>query len=207
VEGDGVKRRWLLRDRPDLLGLLREQAAITLDGMRAFTRWVEGHAAAGDEVRAIEHRADAKKHELWLGLREAFTTPIDAEDLYALSVGVDGLLNGAKDLVRESEVLAMLPDAASVAMAATLQVGVERLVEAVAALATRDTDPTEPADAAVKSQRQLEHAYRDAMASLLDVADLREVMGRRELYRRFARIGIALEEVAERVWYAVVKES
>lgn len=45
------------------------------------------------------------------------------------------------------------------------------------------------------------------MSALIDVADLREVIGRRELYRRFARIGNDLTEVAERVWYAAVKEA
>ena len=45
------------------------------------------------------------------------------------------------------------------------------------------------------------------MSSLLAVTDLREVMGRREIYRRFARIGDDITEVAERVWYAAVKEA
>jgi hypothetical protein len=39
------------------------------------------------------------------------------------------------------------------------------------------------------------------------VDDLREVMARRELYRRCSRMGEAAVEVAERVLYAVVKES
>jgi hypothetical protein len=30
-------------------------------------------------------------------------------------------------------------------------------------------------------------------------------MGRRELYRRYSRTADAVEEVAERIWYAVVK--
>ena len=47
----------------------------------------------------------------------------------------------------------------------------------------------------------------DKPAGLLAVPDLREVMGRRELYRRFARIGDDITEVAERVWYAAVKEA
>jgi hypothetical protein len=45
------------------------------------------------------------------------------------------------------------------------------------------------------------------MSSLLEVGDLREVMGRREIYRRFARIGDDITDVAERVWYAAVKEA
>jgi hypothetical protein len=45
------------------------------------------------------------------------------------------------------------------------------------------------------------------MAALLEVDDLRDVTARRELYRRCSRIGEGAVEVAERVVYAVVKES
>ena len=45
------------------------------------------------------------------------------------------------------------------------------------------------------------------MGELLEVEDLREVMARRELYRRFSRLADGLIDVAERVWYAVVKEA
>ena len=45
------------------------------------------------------------------------------------------------------------------------------------------------------------------MAALLGLDDLREVMASRELYRRCARIGEDVVDVAERVWYAVVKQS
>lgn len=35
---------------------------------------------------------------------------------------------------------------------------------------------------------------------------IREVMGRRELYRRLSRIAETVVDVADRVWYAAVKE-
>ncbi len=38
-------------------------------------------------------------------------------------------------------------------------------------------------------------------------ADVREVIGRRELYRRMSRIAESVGEVADRVWYASVKET
>ncbi len=69
-----------------------------------------------------------------------------------------------------------------------------------------DGSKTDAADAAIKSQRQLERVYRHAMSALLEVDDLREVMGRRELYRRFSRIGDSVIEAAERVWYSTLKE-
>ena len=62
------------------------------------------------------------------------------------------------------------------------------------------------ADRAVEDQRHLQHSYRAAMSALIDVPDLREVAAQRELYRRLARTGDALADVAERIWYSVLKE-
>ena len=45
------------------------------------------------------------------------------------------------------------------------------------------------------------------MAALLEVDDRTERIARRELYRRCARIGETLVDVAERIAYAVVKQS
>ena len=45
------------------------------------------------------------------------------------------------------------------------------------------------------------------MLGLAELADLHEVAARRELYRRLARTGDGLVDVAERVWYSVLKES
>ena len=58
----------------------------------------------------------------------------------------------------------------------------------------------------MKTQRQLERVYRQAASALLEVEDLREVMGKRELYRRVSRISEILIQVADRVWYATVTE-
>ena len=158
-------------------------------------------------MRDFEHAADEKKRELWRTLRDAFTTPLDAEDLYSLSAGLDTVLNGAKNIVRESDVLSAQPDAAGAEMASHLAEGIEHLAEAFERLGTHDGDATVSADAAVKSERKLEHAYRRAMSALLEVDDLRVVMAHREIYRRYTHVGDSLVAVAERVWYAVVKEA
>jgi hypothetical protein len=65
---------------------------------------------------------------------------------------------------------------------------------------------TDCADAAVKSQRKLEHVYRTAMSALLQDKNPREVAARRELYRRISRTSDVIVEVAERVWYSVLKQ-
>jgi uncharacterized protein Yka (UPF0111/DUF47 family) len=162
-------------------------------------------------VRDKEHEADEVKREVRAALRRAFITPIGAEDIYVLSERLDAVMNGAKDAVRESEVMALRPDDATGAMAGLLAEGVRHLADAFARLEAHADDggdgATAAADEAVKTGRQLERVYRKAMSALVKEDDLREVMGRRELYRRFSRISEDVGEVAERVWYASVKEA
>ena len=150
--------------------------------------------------------ADVAKRELWRVLRDAFSPPLDAEDLYTLSADLDEVLNAAKDLVREMEVMDMEPDAPTREMVAFLAQAVRHLADAFRFLNT-DDDATEAADAAIKGQRRIERAYRPAMSALLQVEDLREVMSRREIYRRLSRMGDLVHTVAERIWYSVVKEA
>ena len=204
--------RWFLPDTPDLLGALMEQVEVTRDGMAALVAWARSGGAEADTraLRDAEHLADEKKRALRLMLKQAFTTPLDPEDLFILSERLDEVLNGAKDAVREAELMGLPPDAAIVEMCELLAQGVDRLAEAFAHLGpnhgTGGSEATDAADAAVKSCRGVERVYRSAMSALLEVEDLREVTGRREVYRRFSRLADMLIAVAERVWYAVVKE-
>lgn len=199
--------RWFLPETPDILGMLREQLAVTTEGMEALVGWARGDASRAEVVRDCEHRADVHKHAIRLALTTAFTTSLEAEDLFALSGQLDAVLNGAKDAVREAEVMALAPDQPTAEMAELLLEGVRHLGQAFDQLPSASSAATEAADAALKSQRQVEKVYRRAMGELLEVDDLREVMARRELYRRLARIADGVTEVAERVWYAVVKEA
>jgi uncharacterized protein Yka (UPF0111/DUF47 family) len=204
MEGVHV-RRWFLPRNPDLLALLNEQVAITVGGLDTFAKWSAGDASAARVVRDAEHEADAARRKLLEQLRAAFSTPLEPEDIYELSERLDALLNGAKNAVRESEVMNMAPDFAMESMGATIAEGGRHLATAFAALVTDNDQATEQADAAIKCQRAIERAYRKAMSDLQTVGDVTEVTGRRELYRRYARLGETLVSVAERIWYAVVK--
>lgn len=199
-------QRWFLPETPDVIGMLRSQLEVTIEGVDALAAWAQGDSAKADEIRSLEHHGDELKRELEVALTTAFTTPLEPEDVYALSRGIDWILNLSKDLVRESEVMACPPDAALAEMCTRLAESVHLLAEAVSALHGDDGDATEKANAALRAERQIEKAYREAMATLVVVDDLRELMSRRELYRRVARIGEHVVDVAERVWYTVVKE-
>lgn len=200
-------QRWFLPETPDVVGMLGSQFEVTIEGVDALAEWAQGDIAKADEIRSLEHQGDGLKRELEVALTTAFTTPLEPEDVYALSRGIDWILDLSKDLVRESEVMECPPDAALAEMCARLADSVHLLAKAVSALhGDDDGDATEKANAALRAERQIEKAYREAMATLVAVDDLRELMSRRELYRLVARIGEHVVDVAERVWYTVVKE-
>ncbi len=201
-------RHWFLPQSADVLAMLGEQAAITVEGMEALVAWAGGEAAAAERLRKSEHRADDRKRELRKALTEAFSTPLEPEDIFELSRGLDEILNSAKNIVGEAEAMQTGPNAATAEMAAELAAGTRRLAEAIAMIARDDrAGATAVADRAIKDQRHLQHSYRTAMSALIEVEDIREIAARRELYRRLARTGDALADVAERIWYSVLKES
>ena len=202
-----TRQRWFLPESPDVLGLLGRQVAVTAEGMDAFAAWAAGDAGAADTVRAREHAADAMKREVLDALRAAFVLPLEPEDVFTISRGIDWTLNRAKDTINEAEVMACPPDAALAEMTALLAQAVRHIEEAVSRLNRADADATQPAEAAIKAERKHERAYRAGMAALLENDDFREVTARRELYRRCSRIGEDAVDVAERIIYAVVKES
>lgn len=199
-------RHWFLPETPDVLAVLREQADETVEGLRAFVEWSAGDASRERTVRDAEHAADGIRRRLLVQLRAAFSTPMDAEDIYELSERLDTVLNDAKNAVREAEVMNLRPDAALADMARAVFDGVTHLRDAFAALPADADTATECADAAIRCDRVLERRYRVAMSDLLAVDDLHDVVTWREMYRRYARLGDALVRVAERVWYATVKE-
>jgi uncharacterized protein Yka (UPF0111/DUF47 family) len=198
--------RWFLPRTPDVLGALRAQTAVTVDGLEALAAWTAGDLSAAARVRECEHIADDRKRELRAALSEAFSTPLEPEDLFQLSTGLDRVMNGAKNIVREAEVMGRAPDRPMVDLASALAEGTRHLSAAFGALGD-GLRATTAADAALESQRRVERIYRAAMSDLLGVDDPDEVSARRELYRRLAAASEALKDVAERVWYSVLKES
>ena len=163
-------------------------------------------------MRRCEHEADDAKRALRVALRDSFTTPIDAEDIYTLSERLDALLNGAKDLVREAEVMEAAarprpwPPWPRRSRSGSGTWPRPSRCSARTTTARASTPPTRPTPASSRPASS-RHTYRAAMSATLDLDDVRELAARRELYRRFTHLGDLLAQIGDRVWYAVIKES
>jgi uncharacterized protein Yka (UPF0111/DUF47 family) len=200
-------RRWFLPETPDVLGLLRHQLEVTIDSVDAFASWANGDAGAAEVVRDAGPAGDTAKRELLSALRAAFVTPLEPEDVFALSRGVDRIQRSTRDLLNESEAMDCQPNAGIAEMANLLARALLHIDDAFSNLGSDADQATASADAALAVERQLEHAYYEGMAGLLHVGDRHERIARRELYRGCSRIGETVVEVAERVVYAVVKQT
>ena len=186
--------------------MLRNQAAITVEAMDALVAWSNGDTAAADSVRDCEHRADTTERELWEAVRDSFSPPLDAEDVYTLSADLDEVLNAAKDLVREMEVMNIEPDAPTHEMVTLLADAVVHLADAFRCLRTE-----EDATPVCRCRDQMPAPGR-ARVPAGDVGaapgpgPARGDRAPRGI-RRLSRIGDLVHTVAERVWYSVVKEA
>ena len=190
--------------RSNVVGLLVAQGRVTIEGMEASRGGRTGSPEPPRSGRSSTDADDARK-AVQREVQAAFVSQISPENAFDLSQRLDEIINAAKNLVREAEVLAMAPDPPISEMAHLALEGVNALVTAIGKLGDSQ-GATEGADVAIKTQRRIERVYRRAMSDLLEVDDLREVMGRRELYRRCVRMGDRINAAADRIWYAVVKE-
>jgi uncharacterized protein Yka (UPF0111/DUF47 family) len=199
--------RWFVPEVPDVIGLLREQLAIAIEGIAGLRAWCEGDRSAGEAVAAAERHGDVVKRRLLEALRVALVVPLEPEDAFALSRGIDRTLEQARDLVSEARVMDVEPDERMAAMAAHVIDALREIDRALGSLASDGDQVIARADAALEAAGELRATYYDGMAALLEVSSERERISRRELYRRCIGLADPLVEVAERVVYAVVKES
>jgi uncharacterized protein Yka (UPF0111/DUF47 family) len=188
-----------------VLQLLTVHAESVGAGMEALARWAGGADSEEAAVRQHAREADGTRRAVLVEVKTAFVSDVSPEDAFELAERLTEVMKGAKNLVREAEVLALPPDRAMADMAGHLAAGVTALVRGLRGLPDAG-HATEAADQAVASLSKVESVYRVAMSSLLSSADLRDITARRELYRRMVRIGDRVVSVGDRIWYAVVKE-
>ena len=194
----------------DFLLLLQQQAAKTLEGLRAL----EAYSRDGDRHQAeIVVRAEAEEDELRRilidELNRSFVTPFDREDIFALSRALDDVLDYAYSTVDEMEILKVEPDPFVHKMARLLREGAEELDLAVQTLKARPQVANDHAVRAKLIENQAEKMYREALKHLFDgitaLEDVVYVLKMREVYRHLSNAADRGDEAANVIGDIVVK--
>jgi uncharacterized protein len=193
----------------DFFALLNQQAAKTIEGMRALVDWLlhEDSAERCETVRELEAEADVIKLDVAKRLFESFITPIDREDIYDLSQRLDEVINGAKAIAREIEAFDTKPSLHPeiLEMANMLVEGTECLVASFAALPTDRLEAQRQAKMASKSNTRLSKIYRRAMRDLFHTTDIKIILRVKEVYKAMLNCGEKIDVVGERLCHAIVK--
>ena len=191
---------------PDFFALLTEQCQYVTNTTGRLVEFMEtGDAAVGQCIRQDEHDADRVKIRNLHTLNEAFSTPIDREDIYRAIVDLDEIVNYCKTTVSEMEVLGLAPDKHCLEMAMHIKLGSDALVRGYACLSKETTQAAEAADAAREAERRVEKAYRRAIAELFVGDDYIHMFKRREIYRHLSNAADRMANCANTLHDIVVK--
>lgn len=191
---------------PDFFALLTEQCRQVTHSTGLLVEFMEtGDPATGQLIRQDEHEADRVKVRNLHTLNEAFSTPIDREDLYRAIIDLDEVVNYCKTTVSEMEVLQLSPDKHCLEMAMHIKLGTDALALGFARLAKDPGAAAADADAARKAERRVEKAYRRAIAELFVGDDYIHMFKRREIYRHLSNAADRMANCANTLHDIVVK--
>jgi len=190
--------------------LLIEQAEITLQGMDALESYMkkrsEKHAIS---VRQAEKDADEVRRILIDELNRTFVTPIDREDLFALSRAIDDVMDYAYATVGEMEVLDVEPNDYLRRLVSLLQDAAEEIHLAMLRLKENPGVAAEHASRAKALENRVEQVYREAVADLFsgpdDIQHVMEMLKLRELYRHLSNCADRGDAAANVIHDIVVK--
>ncbi|MDX1600230.1 MAG: DUF47 family protein [Anaerolineales bacterium] len=199
------------RETDRFIQLLIEQAEFAVEGLTALQKYVnEPDHDLARKVNRMEKEADEVRRILIDELNQTFVTPIDREDIFALSRAIDDVLDYADSTIEEMELLEIHPNAYIQRMVSLLHDAAHEIHKGVVQL---EDHPNVAVDHAVRAkalENRMETVYREALADLFsnarDVDDLLNMLKLREVYRHLSNAADRGDEAANVIGDIVVKK-
>lgn len=190
--------------------LLIEQAALTLKGMELLKDYMDAQGPEiAQEIMFTEKEADEVRRILIDELLRTFVTPLDREDIFALSRDIDDVLDYADTTVDEMEILNVKPTPYMERMASLLRDAAFEIHMGVQRLEDHPSVAAEHAQRAKALENRVEHVYREALADLFsgpeDVHHVVQMLKVREVYRHLSNAADRGDEAANIIADIVVK--
>lgn len=190
--------------------LLYDQTSKTCEGMVALEDYMKsGDPQDAKRVITIETDADELRRILIDELNRTFVTPIDREDIFALSRSIDDIVDYARSTVEEMAVFGVRPNEYLIRMVAILREAADEIRMAVGHLQDRPKLASEHATRAKVLENQAETVYREAIANLFKAPDSIEevvfLLKMREIYRHLSNAADRGDETANIISDIIVK--
>ena len=206
--------KWLkriFRPRSDrFINLLLQQSEFTVQGIEALHKYLEKPSEdRADEVTRLEKEADEVRRILIDELNHTFVTPMDREDIHALSRAIDDVLDYAYTTIGEMAMLEVEPNDYLKRMASLLGNAAREIHMGVLRLSDHPAVAEDHAVRAKALENRVEWVYREALAALFqmprDVDHVVEMLKLREIYRHLSNAADRGDEAANAITDIVVK--
>lgn len=194
------------KKKTDFFELLLDQGEKTVEGLCALCAFVESPSReSADRVKQIEKEADDLRRLLIDRLNRTFITPIDREDIFALSRAIDDVVDYACTTVYEMQIYRVDADRHIRAMTETLKREGQELVLALKNLKHFPVLAMEHAREAKACENRMEKEYRMALGELFEGTDPVYMLKMREIYRHLSNAADRGDEAADIIGDIVVK--
>jgi predicted phosphate transport protein (TIGR00153 family) len=183
--------RFLKPKQDNFLKLIDDQASLTYKGVELLQKYMNSRdPEIAKQISITEKEADEVRRILIDELNRTFITPIDREDIFALSRTIDDVLDYAYTTVTEMQVLNVSPTSFMGRMAALLKDAAYEIHLAVQRLKEHPSVAADHAQRAKALENRVEDVYREAIADLFsgpeDIHHVIEMLKMREVYRHMS---------------------
>jgi predicted phosphate transport protein (TIGR00153 family) len=186
--------------------MLSDQASKTLEGIEALGAFVQKqNQENANRVKGIEREADELRRILVEELHQTFVTPMDREDIFALSRAIDDIVDYANSTVDEMEIYEVSSDEYLREMVEILEKAAREIIDAVKILETYPNVAMEHAVEAKSYENAMEKAYHTALADLFKKTDTVYILKMREIYRHLSNAADRSDEAANIICSIVMK--
>jgi predicted phosphate transport protein (TIGR00153 family) len=205
----GLREFFKPRQDKFLQSLIR-QAEITLEGMDVLEAYMkERSEKCAASARRAEKDADEVRRILIDDLNRTFVTPMDREDIFALSRAIDDVMDYAYSTVEEMEILGVEPNDFLRRMVSLLQDAAGEIHLAMLRLKNNPGVASEHASRAKALENRVEQVYREAVAQLFsgpeDVQHVMKMLKLREIYRHLSNCADRGDAAANVIHNIIVK--
>jgi predicted phosphate transport protein (TIGR00153 family) len=192
------------------LELLAQQADFTVQGMEVLRQYMrQPEEQLFERVSKIEKDADEARRILIDELNRTFVTPFDREDIFALSLTIDDILDYADTTVEEMVVLRVKPNQYLERMVSLLADAAMEIYRGVLRLEDHPSVANDHAVRAKALENRVEHVYREALADLFaapkDLDGVMKILKLREIYRHLSNAADRGDQAANVIGDIVVK--
>jgi hypothetical protein len=190
--------------------LLTEQAAKTVEGMKLLEKFMKRNdKKTAEKLAQVEKEADEVRRILIDELNRSFITPIDREDIFALSLTIDDIIDYGNSTVDEMMILEVEPNSYLRRMVSLLREAASEIYMGVVRLQDHPNVASDHAVRAKALENRVETVYREALAELFrgptDIDHVMEMLKLREIYRHLSNAADRGDEAANVIGDIVVK--